>query len=388
MGLRMNRQGHPETLVAAHHGNTNAVKAGVFSAALLATRTEEAERALAPLDPDELISDLLRSELARLLVLRDAMDQTLEEDGLRGRGGEPRNMINLRLRLNTRLLRTVDEFESRSAKARPAPDSGTDPYQTDVRRSNLLEEIALGHQRESLDLIAPAEFNPALFLATIVGSDDSSVDIDEQIRAQTMLTRWRANRATLCACFSTRAARDGAEFRGWIDELREAGLTQAMGDTGLAERVRALARGERLEPRMMYSRTSAAIEAVIRAEVERTYSPSQDRGQPNADRTDALNARLWRTMLSADARIPLRRRLKAFDALDKANSFRACTCGGPESKIQLSEEKFDSALAYLVRLAGGRHYRSAAAAVEFPEIYLAVRDAVDAAIRSQREDTE
>jgi hypothetical protein len=86
-------------------------------------------------------------------------------------------------------------------------------------------------------------------------------------------------------------------------------------------------------------------------------------------------------VLSSDPKTALRQRLKAFEALEKADAFRPCTCG-PEPKRQLLEERLDADRAYFVRLVGGRHYRAAVAAAEFPEIYLAVRDAVDAAIRS------
>lgn len=388
MCLTVNRQGHPKTLVAAQHGNKNAVKTGIFSADLVASRIEEAERALAPLEAKELISDVLRTEIARFIVLRDAMDQDLDEGGLRGRGGQPRNMLSLRLRLNTRLLKTLEQFESRAAAGPEGLDRPLDPDQHDLRRSDLLEEIAGRQHRESPNLIAPAEFDPAEFLATIIESDDPTVSVDEQIRARTMLTRWRAGRATLCACFSTRAARDAAEFRGWIDELREAGLTQIEGDRSLAECVRSLARGERLEPRILYAKTSTALEAVVRAGVERAVPSPLDGSQPKTEMTDALDARLWRTMLSAEVRISVRQRLKAFDSLDKADGFRRCTCGGSQPKFRLAEEKVDSTRAYMIRLVGGRHYRAAAAVVQVPETYLAVSDAIDAAVRSQRDTTE
>jgi hypothetical protein len=146
-----------------------------------------------------------------------------------------------------------------------------------------------------------------------------------------MLTRWRAGRSTLCACFSTRAAHDGAEFRGWVDEFMEAGVTQHERDTELAEKVRALARGERLEPQVMYLKTSKAVDAVLGAGVERAESPETN--QRKGQGTDPLDRRLWRTMLSADARISARKRLKAFETLEKADGFRRCTCGGPEPKV-------------------------------------------------------
>jgi hypothetical protein len=296
-------------------------------------------------------------------------------------------MIDLRLRLNTRLLKTVERFDSRTPAVMTAAGPASDVDEQDASDASFVEEIAHRHQRESIDLITPSEFDPATFLSSIADTSDPKVTIDEQIRAHTILTRWRAGRATFCACFSTRAARDGAEFRAWIDELHEAGFLPEEGDPEIARRVRALARGERLEPQMMYVKTSAALEAVIAAAVERTASTERNATQAPTEKTATREARLWRTMLSADPQVPIRLRLKAFEALEKASAFRACTCGGPEPKRQLQEEKFDSALAYLVRLVAGRHYRSAVKAVEYPETYLAVRDAIDTAIRSQQDTT-
>jgi hypothetical protein len=132
----------------------------------------------------------------------------------------------------------------------------------------------------------------------------------------------------------------------------------------------------------MYSKTSKAVGRRLGAGVERAESPETN--QRKGRGTDPLDTRLWQTMLSADPRISARKRLQAFETLEKAGGFRRCTCGGPEPKFLLSEEKLDSALAYIVRVAGGRHYRAAANAAEFPETYLAVRDAIDAAVRSER----
>ena len=172
-----------------------------------------------------------------------------------------------------------------------------------------------------------------------------------------------------------------------MDELREAGLTQADADSELAADVRTLARGDKPEVPMMYSKTSAAIAEVTRAEVDRADAPAANDAQ-HEDRVNALDQRLWQTMLAPDTTISVRKRLKAFEALAKADAFRPCTCGGPEPALQLREQKFDAALAYIVRLLGSRHYRAAAAAVEFPETYLAVRDAIDAAVRARRTSRE
>src|SRR4051812_24923454 len=104
----MNRRGHPETLVAAHPGNKNALQAGVFSPEVLAPRVHELDAAIADRSVADVLEDLLRREVAALGALGEAMDRTLSNDGLVGRGGQPRRMVDLRLRLNEKLRRTLD----------------------------------------------------------------------------------------------------------------------------------------------------------------------------------------------------------------------------------------------------------------------------------------
>jgi hypothetical protein len=149
MGLLVNSKGHPNTLVASQHGNRNAVKSGVFSPAVIGSRVEERERDVELLQPQELISDVLTSEIARLLVIRDAMDEALEEEGLRGRRGEPRTMLALRLRLNTACSRPSSNSiparrgsrrrSSRSwapRKALQSPSQRESPFSTGESHSN------------------------------------------------------------------------------------------------------------------------------------------------------------------------------------------------------------------------------------------------------------
>lgn len=106
----VNPKGHPKTLVAKHPGNRNAVKAGVFSDALLAPRILDLEAAISERPAHEVAMEVLRHEVASLTVLGEAMDQSLDASGLNGRRGEPRRMIDLRLRLNDKLRRTVDQY--------------------------------------------------------------------------------------------------------------------------------------------------------------------------------------------------------------------------------------------------------------------------------------
>jgi len=374
----VNRSGHAQTLVPAQPGNQNALKAGVFSPRVIGSRMEEAEQAIATRDPDELLDELLRTEIARLIVIRDAMDQVLEEEGVRGRGGQAKTLVSLRLRLNTRLLKTVDAAEAQRALWPPAavaPELGGD----EARGPHFLEAIAQEHGYASIDLIAPNEFDPAAFLAAIVTSDDATISVDDQLQARDLLTEWRRRHPESCACFTTRSARDAAEFRAWMDELREAGHIAADLDVEIAERIRAAARGE-FDDGSKCVKTTTAIETVV-SERMRGSNPREAPSARVKDRV--LNARLWQNLLSADTGISVRVRLKAFRALDRADAFRECTCGGVRSKLQMVEGRRDTICAYLVRLLAGRHYRAAVAAVELPETYLAVNDVIDATVRAR-----
>jgi hypothetical protein len=107
----MNRQGHSATLVAAHPGNQSALKAGVFSSRALAPRIEELEAAVAAHPVLEVVLDGLRHEIAALAALGEAMDASLAEEGIRGRGGQPRSLVTLRLRLNEKLRRTLEDYQ-------------------------------------------------------------------------------------------------------------------------------------------------------------------------------------------------------------------------------------------------------------------------------------
>jgi hypothetical protein len=108
--MRVNRRGHPETLIAKHPGNTNALKAGVFSSAALEPRIAEIEASLDKQDAHKAAIAVLRYEIASLLALGQAMDSSLEQNGIEGRRGEPRTLITLRLRVNDRLRKTLDQY--------------------------------------------------------------------------------------------------------------------------------------------------------------------------------------------------------------------------------------------------------------------------------------
>lgn len=110
MRTPVNKKGHEATLVAAHPQNRNAVKSGVYSPATRAPRMQELEAAIGERPANEVIIEQLQRELAALIALAEAMDRSLTVDGCLGRGGEPRTLIDHRLRLNDRLRKTMDQY--------------------------------------------------------------------------------------------------------------------------------------------------------------------------------------------------------------------------------------------------------------------------------------
>jgi hypothetical protein len=107
----VNKKGHTETLVAAHPGNRNAVRSGVYSPATRAPRVQELEAEIRERPAKEVITEVLQREIANLITLAEAMDESLLA-GCVDRRGEPRTLIDRRLRLNDRLRRTLEQYAS------------------------------------------------------------------------------------------------------------------------------------------------------------------------------------------------------------------------------------------------------------------------------------
>jgi hypothetical protein len=98
---------------------------------------------------------------------------------------------------------------------------------------------------------------------------------------------------------------------------------------------------------------------------------------------DAATGRFWKMLLDPAGRTSPGRRLKAFEALDKMKVLPRCTCNTRVEK--LPEFEADANRAYTIRLVGQRHYRAALVIAAFPETYFAVRDAIDAKVRTEQE---
>lgn len=378
--LFLNRQGHPETLVAAHPQNKNAVKSGVFSQNVLASRVEELDGEIASRAPAEVLTDVLRREVAGLTALAEAMDQSLEDDGLRGRNDEPRTLISLRLRVNERLRRTLADYSDAAS-----PDSLPLTLEADVgagsgdeeRQSETLPHaIAKNHLRESIAGLQPRDLDPEVFLRSIVIAEDPSVQFRHIKRARKMLTKYRSRRSPLCVCFATLVSRDELELQTWVEDLRAAGYEPMRADPRVATFVRHFSRGGTLDPRAAHRHTQTAVEDVVREGVERVQGSQAQGKHRDTGESDPAIGRFWKILLSRSAKTSVDERLDALEALDEWGVLPQCTCK-PPPKFELEEELADRHRAYVIRAVARKHYRAATMIARFPETHVAVRDAID-----------
>jgi len=106
----MNVDGHKETLVARHPGNTNAVKFGVHSPRLIGDRAREIAGGLMQSFEFTPAEKVAVTEAARWIALLEAIDNDLDERGIVDRRGKERYLLELRVRVSARLERWLDKF--------------------------------------------------------------------------------------------------------------------------------------------------------------------------------------------------------------------------------------------------------------------------------------
>ncbi|HUP32765.1 MAG TPA: hypothetical protein VM184_06995 [Gaiellaceae bacterium] len=389
----MNPDGHRSTLVASQPKNRNAVKAGVFSPAVLAPRVQVLEAELASRSGEELLIDVLRREVAALLVLGEAMDQSLETEGVHGRRGEPRTLVSLRLRLSEKLRRAANELAHVAAAASASCPQGAetstatppeDPApvgEPQVEAASLRNTMSEAHLTSRA--IRPEAFDPEMFLRAVIVTDDPEVRTRDRLRARKLLTRRSAAAGPKCGCIATLKPRDELEFREWIDEVREIGPSPHRRDAHTAMLVRRLARGERLEPWGFHKRIIRAFEDVVASAV--ANADVDDAGlrgtSAKTGENDVAIAPFWEILLSSGEGVTARDRLDAFSALDELGVLPHCTCE-PED-LRLWEIEADADRALTTRMVAQKHYRAAIAVTLNPETYLAVRDAIDDALSAR-----
>ena len=312
------------------------------------------------------------------------MDASLEQEGIRGRGGQPRNLVNLRLRLSERLLRTLAQLEAATVQAvtpRAAPTmevAGSASADTaPIVVETVAQTIARCHRRDPDTLLEPARVEAESYLRAIIVTPDPRVTFDDRLRARRLLTQRARQRGPRCVCSATLIPQDDFEFRQWIDEVRASEPGSIEDDPYIATLVRLVAGGSRLEPWFRFQRTWYAIIETIESGADRIHgSSTQD--PRNTGEDDPAIRRFWTMLLTRSTRVTAKQRLKAFHALDELGVLPRCTC--TETEAELPELDEDLRRAWIIRSVGRRHYRAATAVAFFPETYHAVRDAIDAKV--------
>jgi hypothetical protein len=99
----MNPRGNPESLVASHPGNANAVKHGVHSPRLIHARAAEIATELTQAFEFSPTERLAVHEAARCIAILEAIDRDLDERGLVDKAGKPRYLLNHRSRTSRQL---------------------------------------------------------------------------------------------------------------------------------------------------------------------------------------------------------------------------------------------------------------------------------------------
>jgi hypothetical protein len=383
VSILVNSRGHAKTLVPKHPGNKNALKAGVFSPETLAPRIQEVHAEIATRSVDEVLRDVLQREVASLAVLGEAMDRTLGDDGLIGRRGEPRRMIDLRLRLNEKLRRTLDRYEQVNLVTGASPEPGSED---DPPPRSLVQEMVLAHARALDEPVGPEDFDPEVFLHAVIVTSDPMTKTADRVRARKLLTRRRTSRPETCSCIGTIRARTAVDFYGWVEDLRRSGVEAARGDPRLAAIVRSVARGEAVDRHASYAMYRRSTDAV-RALVDTTAAMPAER-HTRRERSDSSAVKpFWSTVLSSDPRVKTKDRLDAFVLLDEVEALPRCTCrADPETR--LAEIQDDAFRAYVIRMVSQTHYRSAMIAARYPETYVAVRQVLDDAVLASAEDAD
>lgn len=142
----MNKNGNPATLVAAHPGNTNAVKNGVYSSRVHGARIAEIVAHLTAAYEFTVAQRIAVEQVARCLATLEAIDRDLDERGLTDRRGQGRSLLNHRSRVSRELHRWLAEIgpamERQDATGKLA-DSGRDDYVLELKR------IGLGHDTKA-----------------------------------------------------------------------------------------------------------------------------------------------------------------------------------------------------------------------------------------------
>jgi hypothetical protein len=138
----MNTRGNPESLVASHPGNQNAVKHGVHSSRLIQARAADIASELTQSFEFSPAERLAVHEAARCMAILEAIDRDFDERGLVDDEGTPRYLLNHRSRISRQLEQWLQKI---SAAIERNPASEPEPLRADLPEYvRALQGIALG----------------------------------------------------------------------------------------------------------------------------------------------------------------------------------------------------------------------------------------------------
>jgi len=323
---------------------------------------------------EELAEKVWRHEVASLMALTEAIDNSLTQQGLVGRSGEARTLVPYRLRANEKLRKTLHDLRTIQTEGLRSPaedDRGDKPERN--RPPNIPIALAETYERTSVEQIGPEEFDPETFLVTIIETNDPGTRTQDREHAVAFLARLRKNRPLTCRCFPGIPARDELQLRDWIEEMRDAGLEPKSDDRHVAALVRDVIAGTPLKPFYAWPATTLAVGEVCAEAVEKVRRAGAEIPHTPEDARALL---LWKVVLSPDPNVRAGERLRAFSALQKLAALPRCTCERPTRKLEEWEAR-DAKVAHVIRMLVGTSYDSALLIASFPKAYLAVRDAVD-----------
>jgi hypothetical protein len=310
--------------------------------------------------------EVLRYEVAALKALGEAMDESLQQDGVLGRRGEPRTLVNHRLRLNERLRKATETLLQIEHLV-----TGRVPSEALEQAAPVLPlaaQIADAHNEESIEHLKPSLVNPQIYLQVFVESGD--VQHSDRVRARKLLSRREGKIPERCLCFPGPPARDPAQFREWMEAWRSKQVVPQDGDRKLATLLRTFAKGGAApQPWQNYERTRKAVERVLDEAVDGGEAVE------TRERDPAIEP-FWRLLLSPDEGTTPKQRLEALLALEDAGVLRRCTCVTPKGP-RLWEEDLDESRAFVIRALPRRDELAAQACVAFPETHWALREALD-----------
>ncbi len=106
----MNSEGHHESLIPAQPGNGNALRHGAYSPRTLTPRAQEIAAGLMAAAHTVPLDQIAAEEIAALIAIVESVDADLAQRGLLNRSGQPRTLLDLRIRLSGRLERWLREF--------------------------------------------------------------------------------------------------------------------------------------------------------------------------------------------------------------------------------------------------------------------------------------